>query len=242
MNTLGKLRNQVYTKLAESYTNKSEFKRTLNMFMSILNENTNLKKVFNIYSDIENKTIENKEIASEFIIEAVNEIKDLMSTESYKNGLTKLNTTFGDVVTEDTDFSNNLDTLVHKSGYDTLVERIESKKYLINKLTTEKVVSESMTAVTPSILVSLLTTKFNDKFDVMSESEKERFKRYTTLTSTEISESIDTLKSEITETITPLKDNSDLASLISEVESEVNNSKNDLSSLVRLEELKENLV
>jgi len=241
MTTLGKLRNQVYTKLSETYSNKEEFKKTLKMFMSVLNENKDLSKVFNIYTDMENKYISSEEVASEFITEAVNEIKSLMS-ENYMSGINKLETIFGSVVCNENEYTKNLDTLVHKTGYDTLIERIESKGFFVDKLTESRNLSENYSPVTQSILNHVLTSKFNDKFEVMTESEKESFLKYRKLTTLEINESIIDLKNQISESISTLKDNKELSSLISEVEGKVTNSGNDLLSLIKLEELNSNLI
>ena len=65
MIALGKLRQQVYTRLAEEYTKKESFKKTFNSIMTVLNENKSLNKVFNIYTDFETRHISSKEIASE---------------------------------------------------------------------------------------------------------------------------------------------------------------------------------
>ena len=60
MIALGKLRQQVYTRLAEEYTNKETFKKTFNTIMTVLNENKSLNKVFNIYTDFETRHISSK--------------------------------------------------------------------------------------------------------------------------------------------------------------------------------------
>ena len=62
MIALGKLRQQVYTRLAEEYTKKESFKKTFNSIMTVLNENKSLNKVFNIYTDFENRNISSKEV------------------------------------------------------------------------------------------------------------------------------------------------------------------------------------
>ena len=107
MVTLGKLRQQVYTRLAEDYTNKETFKTTFNKVMSVLNENNDLKKVFNIYTDFEQRHISSKEVASEFIVEAVNTIKSYM-TDDYISGVKKLSTLVGDTVCEQNEVTSLL--------------------------------------------------------------------------------------------------------------------------------------
>lgn len=240
MVTLGKLRQQVYTTLAEQYTKKETFKSTFNKIMSVLNENNDLKKVFNIYTDFEQRHISSKEVASEFVVEAVNTVKSYM-TENYISGVNKLTTLVGHTVCEQNDITKHLDVLVHNTGYETLIERIESKNYLVNVLCEEKTVSESFKPVSQSILSNLLVTKFNDKFSVMSEAEQSTFKKYTTMSSKEIAESVKTLKVEVKESIEQLKDNEDLKSVVLEVESKVDSCGTDLLSLIKLEELKNNL-
>lgn len=240
MATLGKLRQQVYTHLAEQYTNKEGFKSSFNKVMSVLNENEDLKRVFNIYTDIERRHINSKEIASEFIVEAVNTIKSLM-TENYVEGVKKLNTLVGNTVCEQNDITKHLDVLVHNTGYETLIERIESKDYIVNTLCQEKTVTESTNPVSQSILTSLLVTKFNEKFDVMTESEKETFKRYSEMTQEEITTTVTEIKAQVKESIETLKSNDDLKSVVMEVEQKVETCGNDLFSLLKLEELRTNL-
>lgn len=240
MITLGKLRHQVYTRLAEEYTNKESFKKVFNQIMTVLNENKDLKKAFNIYTDIENRHISSKEVASDFIVEAVNEIKSLM-TESYISGTKKLSTIVGNVQCEQNNITKNLDTLVYKNGYDTLVERIESKNYLVSSLTEVKTIEEGFRPVSQSILSNLLVAKFNEKFSVMTEAEQSTFKKYTTMSSKEIAESVNVLKVEVKESIEQLKGNEDLKSVVMEVESKVDSCGTDLLSLIKLEELKNNL-
>jgi hypothetical protein len=240
MVTLGKLRQQVYTRLAEQYTKKEQFKKTFNSIMSVLNENKELKQVFNIYTDFEKRHISDTDIATEFVTEAVNTIKGYM-TENYISGLKKLSTLVGDVTCEQNEVTKNLDVLVHSTGYDTLVERIESKKYLVKTLTEEKTVSESIRPVSQSILTSLLTTKFNEKYSSMNESELSTFKRYSSMNESEIENTINDLKNEIKESIETLKENVELKSVVMEVENKVDNTSYDLLSLLKLEQLKESL-
>lgn len=240
MIALGKLRQQVYTRLAEEYTKKESFKKTFNSIMTVLNENKSLNKVFNIYTDFENRNISSKEVASEFVIEAVNEIKSLM-TEDYISGVKKLSTLVSQVKCNESDVTKHLDILVHNHGYNTLMERIESKNTLVNLLTEPKDIKESRNPVTQSILSSLLVTKFNDRFSVMTESEKEKFKKYTEMKSSEVNDVIVDLKAELTESINNLKSNEDLKEIVLEVEKKVNDSGSDLLSLIRLEQLKESL-
>ena len=162
-------------------------------------------------------------------------------TENYISGVKKLSTLVGDVVCEQNEVTKHLDVLVHSTGYETLVERIESKKILVKTLTEEKTVTESIKPVTQSILTSLLTTKFNDRYSEMNESELSTFKRYSSLSESEIKNSINELKTDIKESIDTLKENEDLKSVISEVENKVDNTSYDLLSLLKLEQLKESL-
>lgn len=240
MVTLGKLRQQVYTRLAEDYTNKETFKTTFNKVMSVLNENNDLKKVFNIYTDFEQRHISSKEVASEFIVEAVNTIKSYM-TDDYISGVKKLSTLVGDTVCEQNEVTKHLDVLVHKNGYETLIERIESKNFLVGSLCEVKTVTESTKPVTQSILSSLLVTKFNDKFSVMTEEEKSTFKRYSTMSESEIKENVTELKTQVKESISQLKGNDELKTVVLEVEQKVEECGNDLYSLLKLEQLKDNL-
>ena len=240
MIALGKLRQQVYTRLAEEYTNKETFKKTFNTIMTVLNENKSLNKVFNIYTDFETRHISSKEIASEFIIEAVNEIKSLM-TKDYVSGVKKLSTFVGQVKCNENETTKHLDILVHNHGYETLVERIESKNTLVGILTEPKEIKESTNPVTQSILSSLLVTKFNDKFSVMTESEKEKFKKYTDMNTSEVNDIVTELKTQLRESINELKSNVELKEIVLEVEKKVDESGSDLLSLVKLEQLKESL-
>lgn len=240
MVTLGKLRQQVYTFLAEQYTDKEQFKTTFKKVMSVLNENKDLKKVFNIYTDFEQRYISSKEVASEFVVEAVNTIKDYM-TDDYISGVSKLNSLVGTTICEQNAITKHLDVLVHNSGYETLIERIESKNFLVQSLCEEKTIKESVKPVTQSILSSLLVSKFNERYSVMTEAEQSTFKKYSTMSEKEISDTVIELKSQVKESINSLKDNEELKDTIMEVENKVENSGNDLISLLKLEQLRDSL-
>lgn len=240
MTTFGKLRHQIYSTLSEQYSNKELFKDTFKKINTILDENKNLRKVFNIYTDLEKKTITKKEVASEFVIEAINEIKILMN-ESFYDGVTKLEKIVGKTECEQNSITESIDKLVYKEGYDTLVERIDSKHHLITHLLEEKETVESVGAHSPSILNSLLTTKFNERFSNMNESEKEAFNSLMSLNKDEVKNRVSELKTTLSESVEKLSDVTELSEMLPEVKKSINESGNTILDLYKLEELKKNL-
>ena len=239
MTTLGELRNRLYIKLSKEYNTKSELKESLRTFISVLNESVDFKKAYNLYTELENMSLNDREVAFDAVNEARDEFSRYVNTDSFKNAYTTLSEMVSDVVTRENTLTTNIDTVLYTKG--TIAERSEAKKALVNHFLSEKTIKESVKPVSQSLLTNLLTIKFNEQFSSLTESEREVFNTYTTMTHETIVESVDTLKNDITTMLEPLHEDENLRDTAVLVESKVNESNYDVISLFKLTELKNSL-
>lgn len=239
MTTLGELRNRLYIKLSKAYNTKENLKENLRTFISVLNESEDFKKAYNLYTELENMSLTDREVAFEAVNEAKIEFSNYVGTESFNKAYETLSEMVSDVDTTKNELTKNIDTVLYSKG--TIAERSEAKKSLVNHFMSEKTIKESVKPVSQGLLTNLLTIKFNEQFSSLTESERESFGRYTSMKPTELRKTIDTLKEDITVMMEPLHEDENLRDTAVLVESKVNESTYDVISLFKLEELKNSL-
>ena len=141
---------------------------------------------------------------SEIVDDYINEIQSILSiknktlTPLYEN----LMTLVADVETTDNPIYDMLDNLLEEKSLSNIESKLSNrnkiKKHLLTKK--ESIVSESTKNFTQNekLLVTLLTTEFNNKFtDNLSESDKKEFNEIITLTSEQLDENFNTTKNDV---------------------------------------------
>lgn len=170
--------------LVESHLNNDEKGKELyKNFLKILKENETLSTAFIVYKNIENKTIKNEVLASEYLKESISVFEKFRGENSLSVQIKKLTTLLEkngiDFKTKETKpLHESLQKLIlTKKEASTLDVIHEHKVNVVNWLTSDKeIVSEDKDFVRPNIepnkFLELAVSKFNEKYSDLNEEEK----------------------------------------------------------------------
>ena len=247
MNKFGTIKNKLLTKLTESYANEN--KAEIKNILTTIKENKSFKEMYLFYEEIENKYIEDKEIAklyveglSTYFGEPIGNWNELnMFCESLKSKLS-------DIKTQPNELYESLDVLSEKNLLSNIEKKVKAKKKLVEHLTTKKEIKESKDSTlvpNETLLNAVLANNFNVLYsNTLSESQKEELKNILSIPyedliikSNELSESIiyqvSTLISE--------SNDADLSNKLKAVKDEVSQMHPSRYNYYRLNELKNGL-
>ena len=176
MNKFGVIKTKLLNKLTEAYAqeNKSEVKDILNT----IKENKDFKELYLFYEEIENKYIDNTEVAKLYV-EGLSPI--LKSHKEDVNSFIKsLSSKLNDVVSESNEIYESLDILSENDNLNNIEKKVKAKMKLVEHLTTKKEIKESKDkTIVPNetLLNAVLANNFNVLYsNTLSESEKEELK------------------------------------------------------------------
>jgi hypothetical protein len=248
MKNFGSLKMKLLKKITESYI-KDE-KEEIRDILNIIKENVDIKDLYLLYEDIEDKEIDDTDVAKEY----VNEISSLLKNNNFglNEVFSKLEKELKDVKLEETnEVYNLLDTLSENDNILNVDKKIKAKKGLLSFLTRKKdkktnEEKSSMFTENQSLLNAVLTNDFNKLFnDSLNEDEKKELKDILSLDDNKINDKIKDLKEniffKIDSIISESKDNLELITKLNDVKKEVRGMKNSKHSYYKLKELKNGL-
>jgi hypothetical protein len=253
MKNFGLLKMKLLKKITESYVKneKGELKDVLNT----IKENKDFKELYLLYEDIENKEIEDVDVAKDYI----DQIGSLLKTKNLKEGkfglnkiLNELEEELKDIQVEDNnEIYKMLDLLSENDSLLNVDKKISAKKKLIDFLTRKKnkEVNENKFSVfteNQNLLNAVLTNNFNSIFNnSLNEEDKKELKDILSLSDDKINDKIKDLKEniffKIDSIISESKDNLELITKLNDVKTEVLKMKNSKHSYYKLNELKNGL-
>ena len=240
-------KRQLLTKLTESYANEN--KAEIKNILTTIKENKSFKEMYLFYEEIENKYIEDKEIAklyveglSTYFGEPIGNWNELnMFCESLKSKLS-------DIKTQPNELYESLDVLSEKNLLSNIEKKVKAKKKLVEHLTTKKEIKESKDSTlvpNETLLNAVLANNFNVLYsNTLSESQKEELKNILSIPyedliikSNELSESIINQVS----TLISESNDADLSNKLKAVKDEVSQMHPSRYNYYRLNELKNGL-
>ena len=245
MNKFGVLKNKMLTKLTESYTkeNKSEVKEIL----SLIKENKDFKEMYLFYEEIENKYIEDKEIAKLYV-EGLNNILIQSNVNELQSFCEMLDKKLGDVEVNVTDLYESLDTLTEKDSLSNIERKVIAKKKLVEHLTTKKevpVVKESTLVKNENLLHAVLANNFNVLYsNTLNEEQQNQLKNILSISHEDLTKQTEELKESVLNQVGTMineSNDSDLKTKLNNVKDEVINLKPSRYNYYRLIELKNGL-
>ena len=247
MNKFGTIKNKLLTKLTESYANEN--KAEIKNILTTIKENKSFKEMYLFYEEIENKYIEDKEIAklyveglSTYFGEPIGNWNELnMFCESLKSKLS-------DIKTQPNELYESLDVLSEKNLLSNIEKKVKAKKKFVEHLTTKKEIKESKDSTlvpNETLLNAVLANNFNVLYsNTLSESQKEELKNILSIPyedliikSNELSESIINQVS----TLISESNDADLSNKLKAVKDEVSQMHPSRYNYYRLNELKNGL-
>jgi hypothetical protein len=243
MSKFGILKTKILNKLTESYSTKN--KKEVKDILSTIKENKDFKEMYLFYEEIENKYIEDKEVA-QLYVENISPIlrQNLESIKEFSKSLdAKMDVT--DVKVHE--LYEALDALTESDKLSNVENKVTAKRKLIEHLTTKKeIVENAGKNVTPNenLLNAVLANNFNVLYNAtLSESEKEKLKEILSIPQAELVTNTTELKESIlTQVDGLLKEATDeLATKLTNVQKEVKEMEPSKYNYYRLQELKNGL-
>ena len=150
--TFGKIKSIIENDLLESYKNEKEFKQSLKEFRQNVLNNKNMSKLYSLYDQLTTPQGLNESDAKDFLEEGISLIQKLVpSIKTPKTLSENVKNKY-----------SNIDSLVYSDKLD-LMERIQSKKYLIKTLSSSKDVSVKESINIPlKSMVNIANQTIND--------------------------------------------------------------------------------
>jgi len=245
MKPFGKIKTKIERSLSHLY-GKESFKGHMKNFKKNILENKEISKIFYIYDDLSSKKGLDKEIASDYVNESIEELQRLIDKNT--NKITSLSEWIDGILSEDIDSEySDIDNVVYNNkSIKNLENVLESKKNIKNLITTEKeikVVKESINIPLSSML-KIASNSFNKEFENISESDKKELTELLSLSKKDIQTKHNELKESV---LSKLQNNlnestdTEISEKINLTIQKISDSKSDLVSLYKLTQLNQGL-
>jgi hypothetical protein len=163
--TFGQIKSIIENNLLESYKNEQEFKKSLKEFKHNVLSNKNMSKLYSLYDQLTTPQGLTENDAKDFLDEGVSLIQKLLpSIKTPKTVTENVENKYSDV-----------DVLVYTNKLD-LMERLKSKKNLIQTLTLDKKSTIKETINIPlKSMISIANHTLNNYIDNLDETAKKEF-------------------------------------------------------------------
>lgn len=182
--TFGQIKSIIENNLLESYKNEQEFKKSLKEFKHNVLNNKNMSKLYSLYDQLTTPQGLTENDAKYFLDEGVSLIQKLLpSIKTPKTVTENVENKYSDV-----------DALVYTNKLD-LMERLESKKNLIQTLTLDKKETIKETINIPlKSMVSIANQTLNNYLDNLDETTKKEFIQLMSEDTSSLKERFETLR------------------------------------------------
>lgn len=244
MNGFGKIKTKVLKKLVESYS--SDKKNDVKDIIKTLKSNKDFKELYLFYEEIENKYIEDKEIAKLYVEELNKVLKEKFNNVS--DFCNTLNEKLTDVESENNEIYETIDQLCESDSLSNIDKKVIAKRKLVEHLTTKKEISETKeTTHVPNekLLYTVLANNFNVLYNnTLTNEQREELKNILSLSNEDINTKTEELKESLLSKIDTLLNEStddEMKSKLKNVKEEVNNKGTSRINYFRLVELKNGL-
>jgi len=163
--TFGQIKSIIENNLLESYKNEQEFKKSLKEFKHNVLSNKNMSKLYSLYDQLTTPQGLTENDAKDFLDEGIHLIQKLIPTiKTPKTVNENVENKYSDV-----------DALVYTNKLD-LMERLKSKKTLIQTLTSNKKETVKETINIPlKSMVSIANQTLNSYLESLDEAAKKEF-------------------------------------------------------------------
>lgn len=214
----GLLKSKIEKHLAESYQ-RGSFKFEMKNFKAKVLDNKNISKAFHLYNELSERKDLSESVAKDFVDECT---KLYESINLKSSDMKLLDRWVSDVVCEN--IYKDIDNILSKNVLN-VINRVQSKQKIVETLMSKPVKLEPQVKIPVSSMVNIANKTFSDFIGNLNESEKKELMSIITLSDEEleksflelkettikklddmlITESEDSLKQKITETIDTIK-------------------------------------
>jgi succinate dehydrogenase flavin-adding protein (antitoxin of CptAB toxin-antitoxin module) len=246
MNNFGKIKSKLLKKLTEAYTSNN-FKQNTKNLIKVVKKNKDFKEMYLFYEEIENKYIEDKEVAKLYVEQLGNLLKE--KAKKINSFCEVINMSVHDAVVEANDLYDSIDQLLEEDNLKNIDKKVIAKKKLVEHLIAKKenvVETNDSYTVNESLLHAVLANNFNVLYGhTLNEEQKETLKNIMSLSDEELTTKVNELKESVSSKVESLLSESteDTAfiSKLSKVKNEVTEMKTSKYNYYRLTELKNGL-
>jgi len=158
--TFGYIKSAIENNLVESYNDATNFKKTLKEFKQNILQNKNFSKVYSLYDDLTKPQGLSQEDAELYLNEGIGLIRHLLETFNLPKTVKTIKNNYQDI-----------DNLVYFKNIN-LVERIESKKSILNNLTLSNTTVKESIVIPLKSMVGIANQTISNYFENLDESTK----------------------------------------------------------------------
>jgi succinate dehydrogenase flavin-adding protein (antitoxin of CptAB toxin-antitoxin module) len=244
MNKIGVVKSKILKKLTESFStnDKSEMKTIVSKIVS----NKEFKEMYLFYEEIENKYFDNVDTAKLYVEELNLILKN--KTKNMSKFCKELNENLKGIETETHELYSYLDQLSEDDNLSNLDKKVIAKKKLVEHLTNKKEtkIEEGVDYTNnENLLYSVLANNFNALYSQnLNEEQKEELKNILSMSDVDLNGSVSELKETILSKVNNILNEdteTELASKLTSVISEVNSMETTKYNYYRLKQLKDGL-
>jgi succinate dehydrogenase flavin-adding protein (antitoxin of CptAB toxin-antitoxin module) len=244
MNKIGVVKSKILKKLTESFStnDKSEMKTIVSKIVL----NKEFKEMYLFYEEIENKYFDNVDTAKLYVEELNLILKN--KTKNMSKFCKELNENLKGIETETNELYSYLDQLSEDDNLSNLDKKVIAKKKLVEHLTNKKEtkIEEGVDYTSnENLLYSVLANNFNALYSQnLNEEQKEELKNILSMSDVDLNGSVSELKETILSKVNNILNEdteTELASKLTSVISEVNSMETTKYNYYRLKQLKDGL-
>jgi len=244
MNSFGYIKTKIEKVFSKGHYDK-DFKKNIKGFKKYVLEQKSIAKVYFLYDELSSPKGLSESVVDDYISESFEHLKNIIDTNKKK--IQELGEWIDSVLEENVNNEyEDIDKQVYtKNVVKNLESLIESKQRIKKNLMTTKVVGENVSINIPlSSMLKIATNTFNKEFENLNEEEKKEFKHLTSLKGEKLTEEINKVKNSVIKKLTKNLNESkesDLSEKIQSTINKINESKNTIFSLYKLQQLNKGL-
>ena len=240
MNKFGQIKSNIEKGLISLY-GKETFKSTMKDFKNKVLSKKNISEAFFLYDEFSSKKGMDSEIAPDYINESFEQLRTII--EKNQKDIEELAKWAETLVKESASNEyTDIDYVLYEKSVKNLEKVLESKNRIKKSITTKKVektITESVNLPLSSML-KIASNTFNKEYGNISESEKEELRGLLSMTKSEITSEMETLResvvSKLSNTLNESNDK-ELSEKVSDTIKKIQESPNDLVNLYKLRQL-----
>jgi DNA-binding transcriptional regulator GbsR (MarR family) len=244
MNSFGYIKTKIEKVFSKGHYDK-DFKKNIKGFKKYVLEQKSIAKAYFLYDELSSPKGLSESVVDDYISESFEHLKNIIDTNKKK--IQELGEWIDSVLEENVNNEyEDIDKQVYtKNVVKNLESLIESKQRIKKNLMTTKVVGENVSINIPlSSMLKIATNTFNKEFENLNEEEKKEFKHLTSLKGEKLTEEINKVKNSVIKKLTKNLNESkesDLSEKIQSTINKINESKNTIFSLYKLQQLNKGL-
>lgn len=231
--TFGKIKSIMENRLVESYKDEKEFKKSLKEFKHNVLSNKTMSKLYSLYDQLSSPQGLSESDAKDFLEEGISLIQKLLVDIKLPKSLTE---------TIENNYTD-IDYLVYSNKLN-LLERINSKKNIINVLTTPKNVVKETIQIPLKSMVRIANQTLTNYIENLDESSKKEFIQIMSEDTKVLEEKFETLRENTINKLNSLLENEqefELRTKLSETINRLKDEKFDQLNFLKLKTLDESI-